>query len=82
MGELSVKATIITEENVLVDYVVVKSDINHSYAGDLSISLTSPAGTISNLSLPRIQSVSDNQVFIIFYFLFLFFINNYYYLFI
>ena len=78
MKELSVKAEISAKENVLVDYVVLTTDIKHSYAGDLAISLTSPAGTTSVMSLPRASVDSEAQVSIFpfpFFFFFFFFIK-------
>ena len=77
MKELSVKAEISAKENVLVDYVILMTDIKHSYAGDLAISLTSPAGTTSVMSLPRASVDSEAQVSIFsFPFFFFFFLLN------
>ena len=50
------------EASLLVDWVAVEADIDHSHAGDLQITLTSPFGTESVLHTAHMEGEDTGQV--------------------
>ncbi|GAB4139127.1 MAG: hypothetical protein Tsb009_07820 [Planctomycetaceae bacterium] len=48
--------------DITLETVEITVDVDHTYRGDLRISLVSPAGTVSQLAEPRVQDSAEDYV--------------------